>query len=325
MSFVKDSILFSKNLHSLIENDPFVLCDIGARGELTEPWKTFNHFYPKLITILAFEPDQQEFQKLNEKPKNNIKYFPYALWNSEKNLKIHIVKNESSSSIHPPNHDLLADFDPIHGDIRQIKNSITVSAKTLDGILDSIDYDVDFIKIDTQGSEYEILEGSKKVLENLCFGCTLETWTMEIHKNQHLSFEIMKFMHDYGFLFFDLQIGATWGRNFSNKIPLKSNRQIVGLDFLYLKNSAFFYESNPKLSKVVKAVAISDVWGFPDYAIQLIEKYEKIYNSTGLSSLKNEIIKRRSKNLIKNPKLNKIFDILKTKVFKINPSFPNIH
>lgn len=327
MSYLKHSILFSKNVQSFFKEKPITIYDIGARGILVEPWFSLQLMDPSIIKIIGFEPDKEEYENLISS-NNKIEYLPFALWNEEKEISLNIAKEPSTSSIHPPNFDLIKNFNEEKWQTRITKKVTKVSAKTLDKITSETNSDVDFIKIDTQGSEFEILEGGKQTLLNHCFGCTIETWTTEIHKGQHLSFEIMKFLHEQGFLLFNCQIGASWKRKFGDG-NLQGNRQIVGLDLLYLKNPKTFFDLKPSLEKTVKAIAISDVWGFPDYAIQLIEEYEKKYSDSSLNFLKLEIISLRRKSFIdkflENFLSPYIVDKFKVRYLKQKPSFPNIH
>lgn len=53
--------------------------------------------------------------------------------------------------------------------------------------------------LDTQGSEYEILEGAKKTLNNVK-GLVLEYSTEALYKDQHLLPEIIKFLNGMGFV-----------------------------------------------------------------------------------------------------------------------------
>ena len=318
MSFVKSSILFSNTLYSIIKENPFVVCDVGGRGTLVEPWKSLHEVNPKMVNIIGFEPDENECSRLNSM--NQGKYFPYALWNSNQEISLNVADKPSTSSIHPPNLSMLKEnYNEQQWKPRITKKIDKVPAKTLDEVIESTNHDIDFIKIDTQGSEFEIIQGSEKTLMNNCFGITLETWTIGVHQNQRLSFDLMKLMNEFGFLFFDLQIGASWKRKFGNRL-LKSKGQVVGIDFLYFKNPDIFFQTNPSIEKVAKAAAISDVWGFPHYSIQLIELYKKNFSNSSLDPLKSEITRLRTKN-----KIILKWDKFMWKFFNVNPPFPNIH
>jgi len=87
----------------------------------------------------------------------------------------------------------------------------------------------DFIKIDTQGYELEILKGSQKAMTSAEF-ILLEVSFLDIYKNCPLAADVIRFMQENGFVIYD--------------ICTLMNRPLDGTlfqsDFLFVKeNSAF--------------------------------------------------------------------------------------
>ena len=108
------------------------------------------------------EPIEEEYKKL----KNNYKYvLNKGLWSSEEKKEIYILGNRlGSSSMYEPDKDFLN----IHGiDEKNInKFDVTetkiVNCTTIDASLKILGINkLDYLKIDTQGSELEILKGMK--------------------------------------------------------------------------------------------------------------------------------------------------------------------
>ena len=65
-----------------IKNDKIVYVDIGARWGIAEPWISFDDF----LTVIAFEPDSVECEKLNakaQKDKKQVKYFSVGLYDKK--------------------------------------------------------------------------------------------------------------------------------------------------------------------------------------------------------------------------------------------------
>src|SRR4029078_7492374 len=58
--------------------------------------------------------------------------------------------------------------------------------------------DVDVLKLDTQGTEFEILASSSRVLEHVLLVET-EVEFVELYKGQKLAFDFEKAMHEKGF------------------------------------------------------------------------------------------------------------------------------
>jgi hypothetical protein len=62
---------------------------------------------------------------------------------------------------------------------------------------------IDFIKIDTQGSELNILKGGRKTLKNTEF-VMLETQNLEYNNGAPFTEDVIITMKDYGFRLFDI-------------------------------------------------------------------------------------------------------------------------
>ena len=71
-----------------------------------------------------------------------------------------------------------------------LKKKIKLKVNSLDNIEN---FKPDFIKLDTQGSELEILKGSKKNL-NECIGLEVEVEFQKMYENQNLFNEVFDFL-----------------------------------------------------------------------------------------------------------------------------------
>jgi len=76
----------------------------------------------------------------------------------------------------------------------------TVDAVTLDSVIR--DRKCDFIKIDTQGGELEILKGATRTLRN-CIGLECEVWFAPVYYGAPVFGDICAFMKEHGFEFVD--------------------------------------------------------------------------------------------------------------------------
>jgi len=312
--------IFSRLFNAIIKSDPLVLADAGARGELQYPWRGLKD---SSVFVLGFEPDKEECKKLNQQKVKNRIYLPTALWSLEGTINIHISKNPGASSVYPPDMDFIKRYCGEHWEARITDKVVEVKCTTLDKVLEDRKSDCDFLKIDTQGSEFEILSGAAGSLKEKVFGVLVETWTSEVHKGQRLSGDILVFMKNMGFSLFDINIAAAWRRRIEKNLKLFGKRQVIGLDFLFFKDADKFIEGEKKLSKVIKAAAISDVYGFPGYALELLNSANSMDN--GIKTLKN--IKD---NIIHNSlKQSRFYKKYIRALFKIlgvkNYDFPSLH
>ncbi|HBE39805.1 MAG TPA: hypothetical protein DDW27_01100 [Bacteroidales bacterium] len=72
---------------------------------------------------------------------------------------------------------------------------------TLDYTLEELNlpYSFDFLKIDAQGAEYEILLGSENFLKDSCLGLHLELFNIPMYKGIKLLPEVTEYLDDFGF------------------------------------------------------------------------------------------------------------------------------
>jgi FkbM family methyltransferase len=132
----------------------FIYCDVSARWGLEEPWKSYRDF----IDVISFEPDKKEFDELLNNKMNSDLVLPFALYKEEKQVNLNLTKLRGCSSIYEPNHSFLSKFPDIER--FKVEEKIEVKATTLDNLYIKKELQkLDFIKLDTQGAELDILRG----------------------------------------------------------------------------------------------------------------------------------------------------------------------
>jgi FkbM family methyltransferase len=107
-------------------------------------------------THFAFEPLPTFYNELVKKFNNKATIFPFALSDKSGETEFHFVKNAPAySGIQKRKY---AVQDP---DIEKLK----VEVKRLDEVIPE-NVKIDFIKIDVEGGEFDVLKGGKRLLEN---------------------------------------------------------------------------------------------------------------------------------------------------------------
>lgn len=272
---ISDFLIFSSKFRELTQASPLVLIDVGARGELDPPWGLLDE---ASLQLVGFEPDTEECKRLNALSPSNFKYYPNALWDSVTTREVHVAQVASCSSVYPPNQSVLQVFEEDHVACRNTVSKESFECTSLDIFCSQHSIHPDFVKIDTQGSEYEIIRGARGSLQNDVFGVITETWLHEVHKGQALSSKIQLEMNELGFEVFDINIAAAWNRKGFRLHHLNGKRQIVGLDFLFLKKLENCISWSKE--KIIKAAATAEAYGFADYSFQLIDHAENIDSQT---------------------------------------------
>jgi len=283
---------------NLIQNENrFVLSDIGAMGGIPKIWKVYEEY----LRIIAFEPDDREFNKLISK--KYLLNLNYALAEASKNLDYYITAAHGKSSNIEPNTDLLSQY-PCTSDY-EVQRKITLSSSkvtSLDILRGSGSIpEIDFIKIDTQGSELSILKGGSNLILKDLLGIQVEVQFVPLYKNQPLFRHVDEFLTLNDFQLIDLK-RYYWKR--SESFNTNGKGEIIFGDALYFMNLVKFQEYAATLEigkardKTLKFIILSLVYGMNDYAFSLIKNgiSNRIFEENEfplfkeiLFSLKNEI------------------------------------
>jgi FkbM family methyltransferase len=268
---------------------PIVLIDVGASGGLEPNWKSAVRY----LKIIGFEPGKKEFSELTKKESSNVKYLNSALYNKKTTLDFYLMKDQQVSSIIKPNRRLLDKFPEIERFDAVGKTKIETD--TLDNLFDIHSFDEpDFIKLDTQGTELSILQGAVDTLRDHIFGIEVEVEFVEIYESQPLFSEVDSFIRKQGFQLFDLQ-RFYWKRKIGKDFHKKKGQLIFG-NALYLRESEDFkrvidniQDGVVKKCKVLKAVSICLLYGYFDYAMEVLVMTEKLFDITEYKAIEKRI------------------------------------
>jgi FkbM family methyltransferase len=209
---------------SLLPNNGEVnLVDVGAAGEILPRWKPFS----KNLSFLGFEPDKRSRETILNKKLDFKKYevLPWALSDAEKTVPLHLCRKPTTSSLYEPNIQFLGRFpDAKRFDIMDTTDLDCVT-------LDSLNLTkIDFLKIDIQGAENDVLKGASHSLNSI-LGLELEVEFLEIYTGQALFGDVCKELSEKGFEFIDFVDLVRWER----KVHNGSGQCIFG-DALFLKS-----------------------------------------------------------------------------------------
>ena len=151
-----------------------------------------------IADVIGFEPQKDVCKKLISEGKyNNCVYLPYAIGDGNTHI-LNQYKYSGLASLFPPD---IATFNLSHIYREQrsweIIKKTSIETKRLDDINDI--KEVDLLKIDTQGSELNILVGGEQVLNNtLCI--QLEVSFIPLYEGQPSFGEINVYLRKHGFL-----------------------------------------------------------------------------------------------------------------------------
>jgi FkbM family methyltransferase len=263
--------------------------DVGARGDVSEPWSLFKS---GAINVIGFEPDPEECERLS-KVYSNRKYYPNALWGETTTRAFHLCEWASTSSMYPPSQASNLQYQSTNWIGRVTAKTLQVECVALDSVLSREDAP-DFIKLDTQGAELEILRGSERLLMDGSPLILAETWCAEIYAGMPLAHDVMAFMYRLGYQVFDLNIAAAWKHKNAVLSDVYCKAKTIGFDLLFIKRlDQLNFKAEPEL---LKFAGLCELYGFRDYAIATLES----------TSLKSANINEALKQLVENDRQDRL-------------------
>lgn len=238
----------------------FNYVDCGAVGDYSNTLlSAFN-----ASRFIGFDP---ELTVPVEKDNTSI-YFPVAVSKESGEVDFHRTKNLNCSSLYAPNQEFLDRFMEV-GDFFRITETILLKVVALDEYLPQHGInDIDFIELDTQGSELDILQGAKGFLSSSVLGVRVEVEFSPMYHNQPLFADVDLFLRQFGFMLFDLERYHLKRKAASGNFS--SREQIVWGQALYIKdwNIASGTFTKQKLSKLA---TMASYYGFHSYAFEIFE------------------------------------------------------
>lgn len=173
-------------------------------------------------TILALEPIPELHQGLDREFQEvpQVEVYQCALGEEEAAVEFRVNKNRSTSSFLDPS-DVAADR---LGKMVERTNKIEVPKVALDG---KFDREIDIIKLDVQGYEYQALLGAEETLSQAKI-VMAELQLSPIYEGQHLFSDVDQYLRGEGFQLFNLYDIYTDGSG-----------QITTVDAIYY-NAKFF-------------------------------------------------------------------------------------
>ena len=249
--------------------------DVGARGGIHHP--AFQEA-GGLLRVVGFEADPQACKQLNDlhRPKHpfkSLRYLPYALGDADGQRFLHQCRSGGNSSFHRPNRSFLDRFpNPGRFDVTE---TITVPVRALDQLLKaeapSFPPHLDFIKIDTQGSELEVLQGARGLLREQILGVEIEVEFNRQYESQPLFRDVDAWLSECGFTLFKLRRLEWVRQNFERQAHLTAGQLVFG-DALYLKDPLMHPQPETILRTPRRAQAlmlIATLYDLHDFALEI--------------------------------------------------------
>lgn len=174
--------------------------DVGARYGMHPSWRG----YKGVMKYLMFEPDTAEAERLRAKLDQNVfSIFETALDSKEGERTFHLLKHRGLSSFLKP--DLTSEcFRRLKPGQAEIEREIKIKTRTIDAVMSEQKIHVDFLKVDTEGTEHDVIEGAAGQLENCILGVRSSCNFQPCFIGQKLFSETHDFLLSKGFVLLNL-------------------------------------------------------------------------------------------------------------------------
>jgi FkbM family methyltransferase len=180
---------------------PLVVIDVGCRDGDAAGWTRFG----SNVHVIGFEPDVEECERLQadyDGPGRRT-FVPVALGGHRGEALLHLTRFPQSSSLYEPNTEAIERHPALtaHEEI----DRRTVTLTTLDEWIEEADAPApDFIKLDIQGAELDVLRSSPRALETVR-ALELEVEFQPLYRDQPLFADVDAYLREQGFVLWRLR------------------------------------------------------------------------------------------------------------------------
>ncbi|WP_198288378.1 FkbM family methyltransferase [Chamaesiphon minutus] len=294
----------------VFENDPIVICDVGARGGFEPQWQVFS----SQACSIGFEPDPIEFARLQDSLSSATdRIYPLALGKQRERRLFSICRHPGGSSFYPADLHFIERFPPEYAQELTVTQTLEVETVSLDEFVR--DYQIstiDFLKLDTEGSELDILQGARNILQNSVLGLSLEVLFHSSMRQQPTFSDIDRFLQAMGFQLFDLEIYRHARRALPRPMSKFGNTdigQVLWGQALYLRDGvAEIDRSNSSdcqpwhQTRILKLASLMEIFTLPDCALELIRDSTAFLDRDLQTSIERAIV--RNVNSLTEPAMN---------------------
>lgn len=245
-----------------LQGDKIYIADVGAYGGLEERWDPFiplSHFY-------AFDPEPRAAASAQGS------LFQIGLWSTRETKKLNLSKSPTASSLYAIDKQLASFLNwPCH----EVIQETFITVDTMESVLKGHPTP-DFIKVDAEGADLEILKGGQSFLSQSCFGVQIEVSLNLRHENAPLFSEVDAFLRKYGFQLFDLHT-ERWIRK-NHTFGLQSRPQLMWGDAVYFLSKEKAMQQLRSLSppekkkRLMKWMILLIAYQLHDFAVEIFEE-----------------------------------------------------
>jgi FkbM family methyltransferase len=194
-------------------DEPIVIADVGCRWGFADTWEQLG----ERCRAIGFEPDERECERLRKRYRDHttVEIVAHALGSEAGPATLYVTREPACSSVYRPLDDVI-DRQPIE--------LITLYDWCRRSGVDRIDV----VKVDTQGSELDVLRGAVRSLDNVV-AVETEVEFNRMYEGQPLFGDLDRFLRDHGFVLWSLD-NLSHHRQRGARSGLRQSKQLFDFD-----------------------------------------------------------------------------------------------
>jgi FkbM family methyltransferase len=273
-----------------LEIPAIVTADVGAMEEGIPRYAPLVE--QGLTTVIGFEPQKEQYAKLCATASSLHQYYPYFLGRGGP-AKFHVARYPGCSSIYEVDPNIVDVFSTIGsdhpGDNFHVVEVFDVQTTRLDDLTELPPFD--FIKLDVQGAELDVLEGGAETIRRTQV-IEAEVEFVPLYKDQPLFGDVQSYLRKQGFLLHKL-IDIS-GRAFKPLVPAEKPytpfSQMLWADAIFVRDfSDLSRFTNDELIK--SAVILHEAYSSIDLVAFLLAELDRRVGGDARSQYVRELAK----------------------------------
>ena len=274
------NILKKKIINQILKknNLKIIFFDIGSGGKLKNPWVNFHS--NNLSRVNADPLEQKE---------GNLICFSNS---NKKNTNFYVANDERGSSLHRPNNEYIEIYDDFGIKTKKI---IKVDTQKLDDLYFE-KKQIDAIDINTEGHDYYVLDGAKKILGNFPVKLIkIEFEIIKVWEGQKFFSDIDNFLRDLDGCIYDIiKIELDYKKNiFSNKFyfpgDLVWGKAYYIPNLISLKKKLYSLSHSDAKFYITKLICLVLSINQPGYALNILNQFKDLIDEKQKKILEKKI------------------------------------
>ncbi len=248
--------------------------DVGARGGIALDLLPIANS----VNAIGFEPDEAAYAVLNttRSPWKSVRYLPTGIGAKNGTQLLHITEDPQSSTLMIPDERIGNYFKS--NQFFTVVDKKNIEVMTLDKAISFYQTPYpDYLKIDIEGPELEVLQASPVSLQHL-LAIRIEVAYIPFRHHQPLADQVHAFLYSAGFDLMDIDSTHKWRMGHAVAHPFLDKKndlsyskgQIAQSDFLYLRRITTISALDSKIKLGLMAAAL----GYYDLSLTILSQDE---------------------------------------------------